>query len=98
MWCSVINMETVGQNIYQIFCFGMKRKNKRNCVSAAYAAQEQVKYFFYALELQRQQGRSSIKVSCQVNSFLVSLWARVLQMYHPCPRNLPTEGHESQTL
>jgi len=35
MWCSVITMETVGQNFYQIFCFGMKRKNKCNCVSAA---------------------------------------------------------------
>ena len=32
---SVITMETVGQNFYPAFCFGMKRKNKPNCVSAA---------------------------------------------------------------
>jgi len=48
MRCSVITMETVGQNFYQTFCFWMNRKNKRNCVSAACAAQEQGKYSFMA--------------------------------------------------
>lgn len=50
MRCSVITMETAGHNIYQTFCFWILRKSKRNCASAACAAQEQGKYFFYALE------------------------------------------------